>query len=297
MAEDTKFVNKKELLTFEEIVRIAKILANEGVNKIRITGGEPFVRKDIISLLENLKQVDGIEKLFITTNGINTLSHVKALQELGISGINLSLDTLNALKFEQITKRNQFSLVWKTLQSLVEFKIPTKLNVVVMNEVNSNEILDFVELTKNLPISIRFIEEMPFNGQGQMSSGAYFNEKRILETIFTRHNLTKLEDEPFSTSFNYKIDEYMGTIGIIPAYTRSFCGSCNRLRINALGQIKTCLYGHNVLDIKNMIRSGHRDEVILNAIKTAIEGKYKNGVEAEKNHTKKFLASMSTIGG
>ncbi len=297
MAEETQFAPKNEVLSFEEILKIVRLLANQGINKVRITGGEPFVRKDIVKLLDKIKHTTAVDKIYITTNGVNTKAHVKELAQLPVNGVNLSLDTLHAKRFYQITKRDLFDTVWQTLLALIEHDIPTKLNVVLMDGINTDEILDFVQLTTKLPITIRFIEEMPFNGQGNNGTVGLFDEKKILEVISSQYTLIKIKDEPYSTSFNYNIEGHVGKVGVIPAYTRSFCGSCNRLRLTALGQIKTCLYGNNVLDIKQLLRSGNSDEQVLEAIQQAISLKYINGFEAEKNQQGLSLPSMSTIGG
>jgi molybdenum cofactor biosynthesis protein A len=297
MPEDMHFVHKNELLTDDEILHLLQLLANAGISKVRITGGEPFLRKGLMTLLGKIKNTPGIREVTITTNGLLTQPHIPALQQLGITKINLSLDTLQAGRFLQITHRNKFPVVMATLENLLQHNMQVKINAVVMENINTDELTDFAALTRENALSVRFIEEMPFNGQGHTFSGITWNYHKILETISTQYDLQKIADAPQATALNYRIPGHKGTIGVIPAYSRTFCGTCNRLRISATGSIKTCLYGNDVLNVKEIMRDELHNNRLLSAIQSAIHARFANGFEAEQHHTEKNMESMSVIGG
>ena len=299
-AEGIKYVPRKELLSYEEMERLLNILAGMGVNKVRITGGEPFLRKGLIDFLETICRIDGIEKVNITTNGVLTTRFIPRLKEMGISSINLSMDTLDRERFAAITRRDELPKVLNCLDSLLKHEISTKINAVVMDGKNTDDILPMVEYTRNHPIAIRFIEEMPFNGTGTGHSGINWNHQRILETIKEKYpSVEKMQDPPNSTAHNYKIPGFEGSFGIIAAFSRTFCGTCNRIRLTAQGMLKTCLYDDGVLDIREIIRSGANDQEVEAAFLSAFGNRAKNGYEAEKRrlHKSKPSESMSTIGG
>jgi molybdenum cofactor biosynthesis protein A len=298
--EGIHYLPKKELLTYEEIIRLITIGASLGITKIRLTGGEPFMRNDLMSLIRRIVEIPGIKDLHITTNGVLTAPHIPELKKLGIASVNLSLDTLNKTRFEAITRRNTFDDVIKTLHTLLDHEIPTKINAVVMDEKNIDDIIPLIELTKKNTVSVRFIEEMPFNGEGNHYPTLKWTYGKILEYI-TQHyrDLIKIQDPANSTSYNYAIPGYAGTLGIIAAFSRSFCGTCNRIRVTAQGTLKTCLYDAGVLDIKSMLRNGSCDEDVSMALTSAFSNRPKDGFEAEgkrKDHLP-VHESMSTIGG
>lgn len=297
--EGIKYMPKKELLTFEEIERIISLLAGMGITKVRLTGGEPFVRTDLMKLLARIVEMEGINDVHITTNGILTAPHIKELKALGIASVNLSLDTLDVERFNKITRRDEFAKTWNTLQLLLENGIPVKINSVVMEDKNIEDIIPMVELTRNKNISVRFIEEMPFNGEGSHYVKLNWTYKKILEHIKSAYpDIQKISDMDNATASHYQIPGFKGDIGIIAAFSRTFCGSCNRIRITAQGTLKTCLYDNGVLDIKNLIRSGKSDEEIKSELLFAFSHRAKDGIEAESHRSKKsVMESMSTIGG
>lgn len=289
---------KKDLMSYEEMLRICSLLAKMGIEKVRITGGEPFVRKDLVIFLESLVQIKGIKGVSITTNGVLTAQYIPQLKKLGIHNINLSLDTLNRNRFFSITRRDELPSVLNTFNKLLENNMNVKLNAVVMDRKNTEDIIPLVKLTKDLPISVRFIEEMPFNGEGHQYSGIQWNYLRILEEI-KKHfpGIEKKKDLPSSTSFNYNIPGHKGSVGIIAAYTRSFCGTCNRIRITPQGNLKTCLYDNGDLNIKDLMRDGFSDEKIIHCLSGSINKRAANGWEAEKNFSGNIHPSMAAIGG
>jgi cyclic pyranopterin phosphate synthase len=296
--EGIKYLPKKALLTFEEIERLVSLLAGMGISKIRLTGGEPFVRTDLMDLIRRISTIDGIHDIHITTNGILTGQHIPELKKLGLASVNLSLDTLDKNRFKEITRRDEFDKTWETFLRLVESQIPVKINAVVMDGKNTADILPMVELTKNFPVSVRFIEEMPFNGEGSHYPVLNWSYRKILDHINGAYpDLQKIQDGPFSTATHYKVPGFQGDVGIIAAFSRTFCGTCNRIRVTAQGTLKTCLYDQGVLDIKSLMRSGAGDEEIKSALLTAFRSRPKDGFEAEQKRGALVTESMSTIGG
>lgn len=295
--EGIKYLPQKELLTFDEILRIVSLTARMGISKIRLTGGEPFVRPDLMDLIRAIVKVNGVHELHITTNGILTAPHIAELRDLGIKSVNLSLDTLNADRFKAITRRDEFDKTWSTLQQLFESRIPVKINAVVMEGKNIDDIVPMIGLTKDHDVSVRFIEEMPFNGEGNHYAKLTWTHKKILDFIRERFNVEKLPDSPNATAISYRIPDHKGTIGIIAAFSRTFCGTCNRIRVTAQGMLKTCLYDDGVLNLKQLMRSGEPDNAIESLLLKAFGSREENGFEAEKKRTKQVSESMSTIGG
>lgn len=298
--EGMKYLPKKELLSFEEIDRLIKLLAGMGISKVRLTGGEPFVRTDLMQLIRKISATEGISDLHITTNGILTTPHIKELKSLGIASINLSLDSLDKNRFKQITRRDEFENTWNTFQQLIENEIPVKINSVVMDGKNIDDIVPLVELTRDKNISVRFIEEMPFNGEGSHYAKLNWTYKKILNHIQTAFpSIQKITDPENATAYHYQVPGYKGNVGIIAAFSRTFCGTCNRIRITAQGVLKTCLYDDGVLNIKNLIRSGKSDEEIRQELLFAFNHRPKDGIEAEtsRKQNPKVSESMSTIGG
>ena len=297
-AEGIKYVPKKELLSYEEMERVLRVLCSMGINKLRITGGEPFVRQDLIGFLEKAVNIPGLEQVHITTNGVLTTPYIPQLKQLCISSINLSIDTLDRQRFHLITRRDEVHKVEETMYKVLEAGIPLKINAVVIEGKNEEDLVLLSNLTRHLPLGVRFIEEMPFNGEGAHYPKLKWNHRKILEHL-TAHfgSLTKVNDDAHSTSTNYRIPGHLGTIGIIPAFSRTFCGACNRIRITSQGLLKTCLYDHGVLDIKALLRSGAEDADLKQAFINAFGQRARDGFEAESRRPSEVAESMSEIGG
>ena len=291
-------VDRKELLSYKEMYRITRILSELGVNKVRLTGGEPFVRKDFVNFLESLSFNDKLNEINITTNGALISNHIDKLEELKINAINLSIDSLKREKFAQITRRDVFENVYDTFEKLEKSNLNLKLNVVVQSGFNTDEIIDFIELSKDKNIAVRFIEEMPFNGKGQRIMEDEWNFNKILNHI--KENYPKIEQvssSKSSTSVNFKIPNYKGNFGIIPAFTRTICNDCNRIRITATGMFKNCLFDGGVFNIRDFIRNGASDEELKELFIKTVHNKPENGFIAEENRGNDVSESMSTIGG
>jgi cyclic pyranopterin phosphate synthase len=293
--EGIDWLSRTELMSYEEMMHICRLFINMGIEKVRITGGEPFVRKDIMSFLTDLSKIPGLNELTITTNGVLTAPLVPELKKIGVRSVNLSLDTLDRNRFFAITHRDEMPAVMDTMEQLLHHGIDVKLNAVVMDGKNIEDIIPLVNLTKDLPVSVRFIEEMPFNGGNAHYATLKWDHIKILETIKESFpTIQKIQDPAFSTSYNYHIPGHKGNVGIIAAYTRSFCGTCNRIRITPLGMLKTCLYDNGVLNMKDLLRLGMSDEEINAVFLDAINHRVKDGWEAEKSSVHQ---SMATIGG
>ena len=294
------WLERKELMTFEEMLNICSLLVKMGITKIRITGGEPFVRKDIMQLLSGLSRLENLEQLTITTNGVLTAPFVPELKKIGIQSVNLSIDTLDRGRFFSITRRDELPNVLQTLEALLLHGIETKINAVVMEGKNTEDIISLAEFTKDMPLSVRFIEEMPFNGSEAHSPGLHWNYIRIIEKLKEKYpGLKKIPDPPYSTSYNYQVPGHQGKIGIIAAYSRSFCGTCDRIRITPVGELKTCLYDDGVLNIKDEMRKGLIDDELKTILLNAFGHRPKDGFEAEQKRKEKnpVHESMATIGG
>lgn len=298
--EGIDYLPKKQLLTYEEMERMLAILAKAGVSKVRITGGEPFLRKDLIYFLRQIKAIHGIEEIHITTNGVLTEQFIPDLVALGIKSVNLSLDTLDRERFRKITRRDEFDKVMRTFEGLVANHIPVKINAVVMEDQNIEDIIPLAALTKNYPVSVRFIEEMPFNGGEQHYPTLTWNYRKIIQELQTAFpDFYKIEDGPNSTANHYAIPGYKGNIGIIAAFSRTFCGTCNRVRVTAQGGLKTCLYGRDVLNVKDIMRSGASDKTLQQELLRAFTNRAKDGhqAEAQRSVYMPVFESMSLIGG
>ncbi|MFM7402123.1 MAG: GTP 3',8-cyclase MoaA [Bacteroidota bacterium] len=291
------WLSRSDLLTYEEMLRLCRILAALGIEKVRITGGEPLIRRDMMHFLEQLVGISGINEVGITTNGVATAQFIPQLKALGIRSVNLSLDTLNRERFFQVTRRDELPAVMETLHLLLDNNFRVRVNAVVMEKVNDSDIVPLAELAEIYPLDMRFIEEMPFNGGDHGTGTPAWNHVRILDTLKTRWPaLTRCADAPESTSANYQAPGMKGRLGVIAAWTRSFCGTCNRIRVTPQGMLKTCLYDGGVLSIRDLMRTGADDAELTTALKQAFRQRPRDGWEAEKNAAG-HGASMATIGG
>ena len=295
-----QYLPRTELLSYEEMLRLIRILAGLGVSKVRITGGEPFVRRDLIQFLEKLSEIQGIEAINLTTNGVLTAEHIPALKAIGISTVNLSLDTLDRNRFHEITRRDLLPEVMKTYEQLLSAGIKVKVNAVVMEGKNTIDIPAMAELAESNPVEVRFIEEMPFNGEGSHYQQLAWTHRQIHQVLGEIYpDLHELPAPPHSTARIYSSSRLIGKLGIIPAFSRTFCGDCNRIRITAQGTLKTCLYDEGVLDLKALLRSGKSDSEMEDSFKLVFNQRFKDGHEAEAARGKQspVKESMSAIGG
>lgn len=298
-AQGIDIVPRQELLTFKEMYRIIRVLTELGVHKVRLTGGEPFVRKDFVGFLEMLSHNDLLEAINITTNGALISHHIHRIEKLEkVKNINLSIDSLHQEKFAKITRRDVFPEVYKTFELLEKSSLNLKLNVVVQSGFNTDEIVDFVRLTKDKNVAVRFIEEMPFNGKGQREMKESWTFNKILNEIKTEFDVKKIVSEKSSTSRNYSIENHLGSVGIIPAFTRTICNNCNRIRITSTGTFKNCLFDDGVFNLRDFMRKGASNEDLKALFLSLVKEKPENGFIAEANRKNGAASeSMSTIGG
>lgn len=293
--EGVPFIPHGEILSFEELERLTAIFCALGVDKVRVTGGEPFARKGCLPFLQKLKAMPGLRALHITTNGVETGQYLDALAELGISGINLSLDTLDQQRFLKITRRDNLEDVLRTLHSIIERRIPLKLNSVVLADTSDEEILSLAALARQHPITLRFIEKMPFSGITRPVKLVNGHLLQRLQRLFP--TMEECSQNSPSTARIFSLPEYRGAIAIIQGYSRFFCSTCNKVRITPTGMLKTCLYDNGVLDLKKMLRAGADNGQIEAAILNCTQKRCINGHEAELLAKRGKEPSMASIGG
>ena len=299
-AEGIQLSPRSHIMNFDEIFTIAKTFVDNGVTKIRLTGGEPLVRRDVDIILKQLATLP--VELSMTTNAVIVDKYIDVLKDCNIKNLNVSLDSLQTEKFNTITRRNNFEKVYNNLQLLIKEGFNVKVNAVLIKGFNDDEIIDFINFTKTHDISVRFIEFMPFDGnkwdKSKMMSYAEVMEK--VNSEFTKHQIIRLRDAKNDTSKNFKIDGYKGSFGIISSITNPFCDSCNRIRLTANGHIKNCLFSATESDLLTPLRAG---KDITPIIKKTIQSKFKvrggmdtlEKLESPELHGKN--RSMIAIGG
>lgn len=270
----------KELLTTPEIVLLSSLFVSQGVTKIRLTGGEPTVRRDIVPLMQQIGALrsHGLKELCLTTNGLSLHRKLDAMVEAGLTGINLSLDTMDPWQFQLMTRRNGFSAVQKSIDRIFELNrlgagIKFKINCVVMRGLNDREVLPFVEMTRDKDVEVRFIEYMPFGGN-KWTEGKMFSYQEMLELIRSKYpDLQRIQGHKNDTSKTFHVPGHVGKIGFITSMTHNFCGSCNRLRITGDGNIKVCLFDNTEVSLRDIVRKINKgepiDEEVFEAMKQA----------------------------
>ncbi|RTL39735.1 MAG: GTP 3',8-cyclase MoaA [Candidatus Melainabacteria bacterium] len=260
--EGIAWKKKDQLLTFEEIIRISRVFARMGVDKIRLTGGEPLVRRDLEVLIEQLALIDGVKTLAMTTNATLLKPLARHLKSIGLTALNISLDTLREERFAEITRRDDFYSVMDGLNEALEVGFDSlKLNMVVMSGINDDEVMDFVDFARDKALNVRFIEYMPFK-DNQWKSDKVVTFQQMREQIQQKYNLYPLSAEPSAVAKDFGIDGYPGTVSFISSMSDSFCGTCNRLRLTADGSIKSCLFYPAETSLRDELRRGITDEYL-----------------------------------
>ena len=291
-------ISHDEVLRYEEILRIVRIVAAKGISKIRITGGEPLVRKGLETLISELCSIHGITDISVTTNGIHLQRAAFALREAGMQRINISLDTLNPDKYRRITRGGDIHAVLSGIReaSKVGFN-PIKVNVVVMRGINEDEILSFAELTTKRPVHVRFIEFMPFHINTGVHREYFISNTEVRDKITKNLCLTPLsEDENSGPAQMFQIKGAQGQLGFISPLSNHFCETCNRLRLTCDGKLRTCLFSDDETDLKSFLRDGCSDIDLQTAIANAIFFKPMRHKILEPSF-KKCTRGMSAIGG
>jgi GTP 3',8-cyclase len=259
----------KSLLTTPEILILSSLFISEGVAKIRLTGGEPTVRRDIVPLMQQLGALrrHGLTELCLTTNGLSLHRKLDAMLEAGLTGVNLSLDTLDPFQFQVMTRRNGFDAVKKSMERIFDMKrrgaaIKFKINCVVMRGVNQHEILAFVDMTREKDVEVRFIEYMPFDGN-KWSKTKMLSYLEMIDIIRSKYpTLEKMRDHKNDTSKTWHVPGFVGRIGFITSMTHNFCATCNRLRITSDGNLKVCLFGNAEVSLRDILRKTNNGEPI-----------------------------------
>jgi cyclic pyranopterin phosphate synthase len=286
-----------DILTYEEILRLVRIGIKLGISKIRVTGGEPLVRKGVYSFLSDLSRLDGLADISLTTNGVSLKANLKKIKTAGIKRINISLDTLNRTKFERITGFNLFDQVWQGIEMAMEMGFhPIKLNIVALNGINDDELADMARLSFDYPLHIRFIEYMPI-GESQIGNGPLLLAPEIKKRISVLGSLipvtNTIDDGPAQ---RYHFEGAAGEIGFIHALSHHFCDRCNRLRLTARGRLRPCLLSDHHEDVKEVMRTGGTDEELMEVFFKAIRHKPSDHNLAIQNPSR-VCGQMSSIGG
>lgn len=294
--ENMVFREKSELLSYEEMKRLISVFVDISVRKVRLTGGEPFVRNDIMDMCHFLARHEKISSFYLTSNAVKISPYLNELKRIGLSGLNISLDSVNADFFERTTRRNKLNTVLSAIEETLRLGIPLKLNCVVLPETSAKEICDYVQFFKDENIDIRFIEYMPFHGRTEPHQFKSAVEiQSILETEFG--TLSPIISPDGSTSTMFSAPNMAVRVGTIAAYTRNFCGSCNRIRLTSIGELKTCLYAEPSLNLRDLLRNGAADQRIKEELTWQLTHRHKNGYNAERAAAETPFISMSEIGG
>ena len=286
-----------EILTYEEILRLVRIGIRLGISKIRVTGGEPLVRKGVYGFLTDLSGLDGLADLSLTTNGVSLKTNLNKIKAAGINRINISLDTLNRTKFEHITGFDLFDQVWQGIEMALGMGFhPIKLNIVALKGINDDELTDMARLSFDYPLHIRFIEYMPM-GESQIGNGPLLLAPEIKRRISVLGKLipvpNTMNDGPAQ---RYHFEGAAGEIGFIHALSHHFCDRCNRLRLTARGQLRPCLLSDNHEDVKGIMRTGGTNEQLAEVFFKAVRHKPSDDNLAIQNPSR-VCGQMSSIGG
>jgi cyclic pyranopterin phosphate synthase len=287
-----------EILTYEEILRIVHVFAMEGISKVRLTGGEPLVRRRIVDFISRLSQINEIKDLSLTTNGILLKEFALDLKKAGLKRINVSLDSLKKERFYQITRKDDFEKVWAGIEESLRVGLsPVKINMVVIQGLNDDEIESFARLTLALPLVIRFIEYMPSgNGEGWKESDILTipQIKRRLEKM---GNLIPIPSDRWDgPAKRFRMEGALGEIGLIGPVSSHFCDDCNRLRLTSDGKIRTCLFSDEEIDVKELLRNGGSDLDLKEQLLVALKKKPERHT-INTHQFKKCQRNMSAIGG
>jgi len=273
-SEDLIPIEHKETLRYEEIVRVIRIAVGIGVRKVRITGGEPLVRKDVDYLIATIRNIEGIKDLSLTTNGILLSKYADKLVEAGLERINISLDSLRPDRYEEITRGGDLKLVLRGIEAAEKAGLkPIKINIVPIRGLNSDEIEEFAKITLKFPYQIRFIEFMPFGTEGLWSSEKFISSDEIKSIVEGIGPLTPVKLKRAGPARYFHFEGAPGVIGFISPISNHFCGECNRLRLTADGKLRPCLFSETEIDLKPALRGGAPDDEIKRLFELSIEVK------------------------
>jgi GTP 3',8-cyclase len=269
-----KFLNHSDLLSYEELLRVVRLAVSMGMNKLRLTGGEPLVRKGVLDFIHQLSLIDGLDQLRLTTNGVLLEEYAETLFAEGVHQINVSLDTLQPKKFKYITGKDHFSKVWAGLQEAKRIGFKIKLNVVAMKGINDDEFQDFARLALEQPFQVRFIEFMPVGEKNTWKKDTFIRANEIMVLLAKVGTLTPFR-KPHSKgpARMYEInssDKKSGEVGFISPLSHHFCDECNRLRLTSEGKLRSCLLNDDETDLRSLIRKGSLDKELIQSIKMTV---------------------------
>jgi cyclic pyranopterin phosphate synthase len=300
MPEDLPDIPHDEILRYEEISRICRLMIGLGIRNFRVTGGEPLVRKGCVAFLKELKSLPGVGDVMLTTNGVLLERYIEDLRDMGINSINISLDTLAREVFSELTGRDEFDSVIRGIEAAVEAGLRVKINCVVMRGVNIDELADIAGLAERYPVDTRFIESMPI-GSGSDFEAVPGDE--IIQILWKKYpDLTKsVQRRGFGPAVYYQHDALKGTLGFINAISHNFCETCNRIRLTSDGFLKACLYYDQAVNLRSFLREGYSDMELIGVIKDAVAGKRERhlfqGGDRSGEDPEADKRKMSRIGG
>jgi cyclic pyranopterin phosphate synthase len=292
-------LDQQDILSYEEFLRLIRVAVAMGITKVRLTGGEPLVRKGVTHFCRRLAGLPGLQSLSLTTNGILLEELAEDLYGAGIRRVNISLDTLQPQKFLHITRRNEFERVWRGIQAAERAGLnPIKINVVVMRGINDDEILELAKLTLNRPYHIRFIEFMSMNNDNQWVLQHYVSADEILAKLLTVASLEQISSQNTNgPARHFRWPDAKGIIGIISPISHHFCPSCNRIRLTADGKLRNCLFSDQEVDIKSPLRQGATDADLSQILRASIGNKPKEHCLQSDVFRKCQNRPMVAIGG
>lgn len=268
------FLKHSDLLSYEELLRIVKLAVSLGMNKIRLTGGEPLVRKGILDFISSLNQLEGLDQIRLTTNGVLLEQYAEQLYRNGVHHINVSLDSLKGDKFKKITGKDKFQQVWKGLMKARELGFKIKLNIVAMKGINDDEFVDFANLALTHSFQVRFIEFMPVGDKSSWKKNQFIEADTIRENVSSIGAMTPFKKQRGTGPARmYELeapDGRVGSVGFISPISHHFCDQCNRLRLTSEGRLRACLLRDTEMDLKSLIRSGGTDQNIIDSIRQTI---------------------------
>ncbi len=295
MPEDgIQLVGHDDVLSFEELHRLVALFCDQGVKRVRITGGEPLVRRGVIEFMARLSELPSHPEMLLTTNGVLLAGRLEELRDAGVRRINLSLDSLDRDIYHRITRRDSLDQVLPLLDDIPAAGFELKVNLVVLAGINDHEIPAFAKLARDRRFQVRFIEPMPFAGGGTVTP---FDGERILACLTADPEINFESMSRDGVADIYQAGGWLGSVGIIRGHTRTFCGTCSRLRIDTRGGLRTCLYGEAEADLRAIMRSDGSDATLLQAIENAVARRYADGHETEHHRREINSDSMSSIGG
>lgn len=296
MPVDLPFVPHDSILRYEEILRVVKIMAKLGILRFKVTGGEPLVRRGCVDFFRELKSVPHVKLVTLTTNGVLLEDNLAAISSAGIDCVNISLDTLNAEKYSQITGQDEFKRVMRAINKSLDSELRVKINCVPIRGMNENEALDFARLAERLPLDVRFIELMPTETNGGFECVKSCETLAALKAEYP-DLIADTSPRGNGPARYYKSEKLKGAVGFIDSISNHFCEDCNRLRLTGTGFLKLCLYHNDGLDLRAMLRSGASDDEIAHAVKDAVMLKPDRHCFTETNGHSGGIGKMSGIGG